>query len=57
MLTNLEKIRRMSVEGVVHSIKKLFPNTTEINLMGQCTDSGGGGTKFALRRELWIKLQ
>ena len=35
-------------DAIMHSLKKLFPDRTSVRLYGQCTDSGGGGTKYAL---------
>jgi len=35
-----------------HSLERVFPAGVDVKLVGQCTDSGGGGTKHALRRAL-----
>lgn len=35
-----------------HSLERVFPDGVEVKLVGQCTDSGGGGTKHALQRAL-----
>ena len=40
------------VQALTHSLKRVFPTDIPIKLRGQCTDSGGGGTKDALKREL-----
>ena len=39
-------------QAVEHSLKRIYPNELEISLRGKCTDIGGGGTKWALAREL-----
>ena len=36
-------------DGLMHSLTRLFGNDTVITIRGQCTDSGGGGTKNALK--------
>ena len=38
-------------DGIYHSLKRFFDNKLFL-VRGQCTDSGGGGTKLALAREL-----
>ena len=43
------------VDGIAHSLKKYLPNVERIRLKGQCTDSGGGGVKNALQRELRLR--
>ena len=35
-------------DALKHSINRLLPGMT-VKLLGQCTDSGGGGTKYALQ--------
>ena len=35
-----------------HSLKRIFPEGVDVKLVGQCTDSDGGGTKFALAKAL-----
>ena len=37
--------------GIQHSLTRFFGDVN-ITLNGQCTDSGGGGTKFDLAREI-----
>ena len=39
-------------DALTHSLRRLLPAHPEICVKGQCTDSGGGGTKFALARAL-----
>lgn len=39
------------VEALTHSLDRMFP-LVALRLRGQCTDSGGGGTKYALSRQL-----
>ena len=41
---NIEEI----MDAIMHSLKRTFPPGVEIILCGQCTDSGGGGTKAEL---------
>ena len=41
-----------TAEAITHALKRVFPQDVPIILMGQCTDSGGGGTLHALAREL-----
>ena len=41
-------------DALEHSMRRISPNCT-ISILGQCTDSGGGGTKFALARALTEK--
>ena len=38
-------------KGIKHSLSRFFDGLN-ITLKDQCTDSGGGGTKFALAREI-----
>lgn len=40
------------MDAVYHSLKQIFPSDLELIIHGQCTDSGGGGTKVALAREV-----
>ena len=35
-------------DALIHSLQRLLPEILQIKIRGQCTDSGGGGTKFAL---------
>ena len=35
-----------------HPLIRVFPDGVEVKLVGQCTESGGGGTKYALQRAL-----
>ena len=39
-------------DAIEHSTKRLFSDLPDIKLRGQCTDSGGGGTKTALEKAL-----
>ena len=39
-----------TADALEHSIRRLVPVGTKV--LGQCTDSGGGGTKYALYRAL-----
>ena len=39
-------------DALTHSLRRLLPENLKISIKGQCTDSGGGGTKFALARAL-----
>ena len=43
------------VAAILHSLKRVFPDGREIKLDGQCTDSGGGGTKHAFSRAMTEK--
>ena len=38
-----------------HSLDRVFPDDVVVIVWGQCTDSGGGGTKYALKRALDLK--
>ena len=40
----------------MYSLTRLFPDGVEIELHGQCTDSGGGGTLKALADKLRSKF-
>ena len=40
------------MDAIIHSLKRTFLLGVEIILRGQCTDSGGGGTKTALARDV-----
>jgi len=35
-----------------HSLRRVFPSDVSTTVYGQCTDSGGGGTKYALQKAL-----
>ena len=35
-----------------HSLRRVFPSDVSVTVYGQCTDSGGGGTKYALQKAL-----
>ena len=39
-------------DALTHSLQRLLPINLQIKIRGQCTDSGGGGTKFALAKAL-----
>ena len=39
-------------DAIVHALRRTFSSGTAIVIRGQCTDSGGGGTKAALARSL-----
>ena len=39
-------------DALTHSLQRLLPDLNDISVRGQCTDSGGGGTKFALAKAL-----
>ena len=39
-------------DAFTHLLRRLLPANLEISIKGQCTDSGGGGTKFALSKAL-----
>ena len=41
----------VGVDGVIHSMKRLMGDEVVL-LSGQCTDIGGGGTLYALEKEL-----
>ena len=38
--------------AISHTLKYIWPSDVLIHLMGQCTDSGGGGTLHILEQEL-----
>ena len=38
--------------AIVHSLNRTFLDAVEVKVAGQCTDSGGGGTKLALQQAL-----
>ena len=40
------------MDAVHHSLKRIPPSDLELIIHGQYTDSGGGGTKAALAREM-----
>ena len=42
-------------EVILHLLKRSFPADFDIKLDGQCTDSGGGGTKHAFSRAMKAK--
>jgi len=37
-----------------HSLRRVFPSDVTVIVYGQCTDSGGGGTKYALQKALKV---
>ena len=41
---NTDKI----ANAMAHSLKRIFPDNVQVKIYGQCTYSGGGGTKQAL---------
>ena len=44
-------LQRAIADAIKHSMRRILPDIN-IVIMGQCTDSGSGGTKFALAQAL-----
>ena len=39
------------VDAITHSVKRIFLSDIDVVIQGQCTDSGGGSTKYVLKQD------